>query len=48
MGAGIAYVTASAGMEVVLIDQDQRRRKGQGDLRQADFRQVLRAARNRR
>ena len=23
MGAGIAYVTASAGMEVVLIDQDQ-------------------------
>ena len=34
MGAGIAYVTAQAGIEVVLIDRDQESgRQGQGACR---------------
>ena len=38
MGAGVAYVSASAGLEVVLIDRDQEsRRQGQGAFGQADL-----------
>ena len=37
MGAGIAYVTAQAGIDVVLIDRDQESgRQGQGLFAQAD------------
>ena len=47
MGAGIAYVTASAGMEVVLIDQDQQAaEKGKDICDKLDLRRrCLKAAR---
>ena len=41
MGAGIAYVTARAGIPVVLVDRDMRvGREGQGAFRRADFRAI--------
>ena len=46
MGAGIAYVSAKAGIEVVLIDSSARgRRPRQGLLRPASSTRAFRAAR---